>query len=1686
MKKVCFLLFAVLAYLIPFSQTITIGTGINTDKYSPWYPYFGYSYVQTLYLQNEIAAGGNITSISYYYAGSSLNKSNDIVVYMGHTSKAAFTNVNDWIPLTSLTEVFGGTIPNPATTGWITIALTTPFTYNDSENLVIAIDENKAGFNGSTGFRSTKFSGSNRVLAFYNDNTNPNPAIPPSVGGQVSDYVGNIRIDGLTIEGCQTPTGVQISSIATNAATASWSAPVSGSTVADYVWELRTSGAPGSGAGGLTASGNVTDTMVSLGSLLGATYYKFYVKSNCGSSLSGWSQAAAFATLCTPANVPYKEDFENVSGSDFPICTTIENAGTGNDWEMTVGPGQGFNSNTLTYSYNSNNTANAWFFTRGINLIAGKSYRLAFKYGNSSSFYSENLKVLYGTAQASADMTEQIVDIPGIVLNGAAISTTDFVASSSGIFYIGFNAYSDADEDQLYVDDISLIETPTCDAPTDVMVSNITTSSAQLDWTPPTIGSPANYQVYYSTSDVVPADSVLAIDSTSNISLLLNGLNSGTRYYVWLRSNCGGGDLSAWSQVISFTTNCTAVATFTENFDGVTAPDLPVCWSKVGTAGNAYVQALDAASGTNTLYIFSNSTADLAVVALPPVNNLADGTHRLTFKARGNFSPGSNIEVGFLSDVTDPNSFNPIETVTIGTLSYQTYTVTPGHLPGVEIFAFRHTGDPDYSALIDDVSWQVIPSCEPPVDITFTTITTSSAVVGWSPPASSSPQSYSVYYSTSRIAPDSSTVPMLTGINTNTTTLTNLVASTTYYVWLMSNCGAGDSSLYSAVDSFTTSCSAITTFPFTENFDNVITPALPPCFTELNNNGDDVAWQTYDTYGVNGSNAAGLHTDFNQGENDDYLVLPPLNLTGHQRLRFSVSARSSFEANDYRVVLSTTNADPAAFTDELVPLTTVSNTTQTPVDWIDLSSYTGSVYIAIHVPPGGLDGYYLYVDDIIVEDIPSCPEPTDLLVSNVTTTSAQLDWTPPAASIPANYGIYYSTVSSAPSDTTIAMDTTSAISYMIANLSPSTTYYAWVRSMCSTTDMSTWTPIATFTTLCAEVDAFTEDFDNVVTPNLPVCWNKVGADGSAYTQSSDAFSDPNTLYLYSGSASNMAVVSLPPVSNLADGTHRLSFKARGNFTAGANIEVGYLSDPTDASSFSPLETVTVNSLDYVTYNVDPGQIAGAQVLAFRHTGSPAYSVLIDDVSWQLLPSCDIPVNITVSNITVNSAQLDWNPPSIGSPSSYDIYISTTSGAPDSTTVPTMTNVAANSLQLDSLQANTTYYVSIRTNCSGGGNSEWSSAISFTTKCAIIIPPSITEQFEADQILCWSQAKGILSDPTTFTGDVSLWSSDYFTNDLTPYNLSASLNIYGSNRNDWLISPSFDLGSGTIFQLEFDLALTPYGTTGPANLGSDDIFALLISTDDGVTWAPANILRQWDQSTPISSTGEHIIIDLSGYTGIVKFAFYGESTVPNEDNDIFVDNFKVVQTTGLPVTFVNFNGSRDAANNLLSWTTRTEHNNLGFELQHSNDGINFSKLTFVGSKAPGGNSSVRLTYSFADVKPFYSTNWYRLKQFDKDGMVTYSNVVEIKGSAPATLVLAAMYPNPVRTTLNMVVNAPVSDKVKVVVTDLAGKIVMQNEVQIVPGYNKMELPVSKLLSGAYIIKVYCNKGCETAIGRFIKQ
>jgi hypothetical protein len=138
---------------------ITIGTGTAVDTNAglstPISNWYSTSLSQFIYLASEINASGDITSLQFQLDEvNALTNSNDqISVWVGHTAKSVYTPVisatgADWIPVSEQTQVMNnGSLTMSGTTA--TFTFTTPFSYNGTDNLVVTVDANESGNDGS-------------------------------------------------------------------------------------------------------------------------------------------------------------------------------------------------------------------------------------------------------------------------------------------------------------------------------------------------------------------------------------------------------------------------------------------------------------------------------------------------------------------------------------------------------------------------------------------------------------------------------------------------------------------------------------------------------------------------------------------------------------------------------------------------------------------------------------------------------------------------------------------------------------------------------------------------------------------------------------------------------------------------------------------------------------------------------------------------------------------------------------------------------------------------------------------------------------------------------------------------------------------------------------------------------------------------------------------------------------------------------------------------------------------------------------------------------------------------------------------------------------------------------------------------------------------------------------------------
>jgi Peptidase family M28/Secretion system C-terminal sorting domain len=170
---------------------------------------------------------------------------------------------------------------------------------------------------------------------------------------------------------------------------------------------------------------------------------------------------------------------------------------------------------------------------------------------------------------------------------------------------------------------------------------------------------------------------------------------------------------------------------------------------------------------------------------------------------------------------------------------------------------------------------------------------------------------------------------------------------------------------------------------------------------------------------------------------------------------------------------------------------------------------------------------------------------------------------------------------------------------------------------------------------------------------------------------------------------------------------------------------------------------------------------------------------------------------------------------------------------------------------------------------------------------------------------------------------------------------------------------------------------------------------------------------------------------------------------------------------VPVELIAFYASVRNSEVELLWSTATELNNMGFEIERSIDGQdNFVTVGFVEGK---GSSTEINYYSFTDHPQVSGVNqlYYRLKQVDFDGTFSYSDVVNVSYDVPTGFVLTQNFPNPFNPSTRINYFVPQESFVSIIVYDFLGREVMTlvNETRAIGSY-EMVFDASNLPSGTY--------------------
>jgi hypothetical protein len=234
----------------------------------------------------------------------------------------------------------------------------------------------------------------------------------------------------------------------------------------------------------------------------------------------------------------------------------------------------------------------------------------------------------------------------------------------------------------------------------------------------------------------------------------------------------------------------------------------------------------------------------------------------------------------------------------------------------------------------------------------------------------------------------------------------------------------------------------------------------------------------------------------------------------------------------------------------------------------------------------------------------------------------------------------------------------------------------------------------------------------------------------------------------------------------------------------------------------------------------------------------------------------------------------------------------------------------------------------------------------------------------------------------------------------------------------------------------------------------------------------------DSTSFVSSTDAHLTTGTIGNALYVGTPVAGITTdVDGQTRHALYPYIGADENTGspLPVDLTEFTASvRKNQDVLLSWTTASEMNNAGFEIERSADGRDFKSVDFVKG---AGNSAKPLTYAYTDNKAFNQAGsnilYYRLKQVDFDGKYVYSQVIKVNKDEVEANALT-VFPNPYAADFTIAFTANRDGDAAIEIVDIQGKTVVRHNTSVVSGNNTIPVTASAdLNAGVYFVRLTIN-------------
>ncbi|GGG43005.1 T9SS-dependent choice-of-anchor J family protein [Bizionia arctica] len=454
----------------------------------------------------------------------------------------------------------------------------------------------------------------------------------------------------------------------------------------------------------------------------------------------------AFVAFCWQANAQFTESFE----TDIPATWTVINNGSTPGWVYNGAPAGGAEDGTGVASISFGSIAHDdYLITPGIAVTAGVNDRLSLYIKSRSATFLEAYEILLSTTDATAGAFTEELQASSEAPNAWTPLSFDLSGYVGSTVYVAVRA-TGTDEFALYVDNVVSDTPPSCFQPTALTANTISTTDVDITWTAGAGETAWNYEYG-------PAGFTMGTGGTTGSttvpSLTLSGLTAGD-YDIYVQSDCGSGDLSLWTDAISWTqpsnvgdicslpliatleADCSTATANTIDY-AVASADLSSVTCSTATSNGAWYEITTSDSGAIRLYT-TGDVSGMAVFSDCGTELYCNSTLVPDFSLSG-FAPNTAYLVAVWKDAA-----------TTGTST----------------------------VCFEDIACLFV------TDFTVTSVTQTSMEIGWTENGTAT--AWDVEYGITGFTPTGT--PTLDDVS-NPYSVTNLLAATTYDFYVRADCG---------------------------------------------------------------------------------------------------------------------------------------------------------------------------------------------------------------------------------------------------------------------------------------------------------------------------------------------------------------------------------------------------------------------------------------------------------------------------------------------------------------------------------------------------------------------------------------------------------------------------------------------------------------------------------------------------------------------------------------------------------------------------------------------------------------------------------------------------------------------------------------------------------------------------------